>query len=126
MPQESSSEIEQLKKAVDGLTYPSESDESFDVFRWEAKGPPSAKDQVTSHAGAGRAIEEVPIDPFFDQLEGSDDIDRYRQLQRLLKSLLSGVKVFRVGAGEVRVDIYILGKTKSGDWAGLHTVSVET
>ena len=39
---------------------------------------------------------------------------------------LAGLKVFRVGTGEVRVDVYLIGKTRSGKWAGLHTVSVET
>jgi hypothetical protein len=124
--QNSISEIEQMKKAVQGLTYPSDSDEPFDVFCWDAKDLGSARDEVAAHAGSCRAIEEVPINTFFDQLEGSDDMDRYRQLQRLLKSLLEEVTVFRAGSGEVRVDIYLIGKLRSGQWAGVHTVSVET
>ena len=125
-PLNTSTEIEQLRKAVEGLTYPSESDEPFDVFHWGATGTASAKDQVLAHAGSNRAIVEVPINTFFDQLEGSDDIARFRQLQRLLQAMLSELKVFRVGAGQVRVDVYLIGKTRAGDRAGLHTGSIET
>jgi hypothetical protein len=121
-----SPEIEQLKKAVEGLTYPSESDEPFDVFFWDAKGSASAKDQVVVHAGKGRGIEEVPVEKFFADLKDSEDADRFEKLRHVLESQLAGLKVFRVGTGEVRVDVYLIGKTRSGEWAGLHTVSVET
>jgi len=32
--------------------------------------------------------------------------------------------VFRVG--KVKVDVFVVGKTADGDWAGLRTTSVET
>jgi hypothetical protein len=41
-----------------------------------------------------------------------------------LESHLAGLSVFRVGSR--RIDVYVVGKTPSDTWAGLHTLSVET
>lgn len=122
MPQD---ELEVLKRAADGLEYPSESDTPFDAFRWPATGPATAKAQLAARA-KGRKIEEVPVEAFFAALDDSDDAPRFRALQKTLQSLLTKLQVFRVGAGEVKVDIYLIGKTAAKDWAGLHTISVET
>ena len=116
--------LDTLRKAVDGLTYPSESDEPFDVFEWDATG--TAREQVAAHAGKGRQIENVPVENFFAQLDQADEAPRYRELQRLLSTWLNSFAIFRAGAGEVRVDIYLIGKLNDGRWAGVHTVSVET
>lgn len=116
--------VDALRKAVDGLTYPSESDEPFDVFEWDATG--TALEQVAAHAGKGRQIENVPVETFFAQLDQADEAPRYRELQRLLSTSLNSFAIFRAGAGEVRVDVYLIGKLNDGHWAGVHTVSVET
>ena len=117
----SGDELAAIKKASDGLTYPSESDAPFDVFRWPAK------DSVASHLGAARKVEEVSIDAFFAELiESDDDGARYKQLRRALESQLKELRIFRVGVGEPKVEIYLVGRTHAGDWAGLHTTSVET
>jgi hypothetical protein len=116
----SGDELAAIKKASDGLTYPSESDAPFDVFRWPAK------DSVASHLGAARKVEEVAIDAFFAELIESDDGARYKQLRRALESQLKELRIFRVGVGEPKVDVYLVGRTHAGDWAGLHTTSVET
>jgi hypothetical protein len=118
-------ELAELRAAVEGLTYPSESDEPFDVFRWPV-GRGTARNQVVAHGGAARKVVEVPVDRFFGQLETSEDAERYRALRRVLESTLAKLKAFRVGDGEVRVDVYLTGKLRGGTWAGVHTVSVET
>lgn len=129
MPQQHKSdeppEVKALREATAGLEYPSESDAPFEVFRWPGNAGGSAREAVAAHAGA-RKIEEVGVDEFFKQLEGSEDAERFRQLRRVLESQLSGLKIFRVGVGEVKVDVYLVGRARSGDWVGLHTVSVET
>ena len=117
-------ELQPLRQAVEGLTYPSESDEPFDVFVWTAA--PSARDAVAAHAGKDRKMTEVPVEQFFSELDDSDDAERYRALQKILRSALSDLQVFRAGEGEVEVDVYLLGRLKSGQWAGVHTLSVET
>jgi hypothetical protein len=116
----SQDELQDIKKASDGLQYPSESDAPFDLIRWPAK------DSLASHFGAARKIEEVSIDAFFAELLESDDGERYRHLRRALESNLKQLKIYRVGAGETKVDIYLLGRLPAGDWTGLHTTSVET
>ena len=47
-----------------------------------------------------------------------------RTLQKVVGEQLSGVKVFRFG--DVDVDVYLVGTTKGGEWAGLKTKAVET
>jgi hypothetical protein len=117
--------MQSLREAVEGLTYPSESDEPFEVFQWgPAKG--AARDQVAAHGGNGRKIVEVPVETFFKQLDEADEAARYRRLQQVLQSNLKDLHIFRMGDGEVRVDVYLIGQLRSGEWAGLHTVSVET
>jgi hypothetical protein len=75
--------------------------------------------------GGGRGeVEQVPVEQFFEELEGSDDAPRYRDLRRVPQATLSDLRVLRVGS--VKVQIYLIGKTRSGAWAGLHTTSVET
>jgi hypothetical protein len=49
----------------------------------------------------------------------------FDQLAKVLKEQLSGLKVYRVG-DEVEREVYIVGKTKDGSWAGLKTSVVET
>ena len=118
-------ELQEIKKASARLEYPSESDAPFDLFRWP-KGSGTAREQVVAHGGANRKVEEVAIDAFFAELIESDDGERYRQLRRALESQLKELKIFRLGVGEAKVDIYLVGRMRGGDWVGLHTTSVET
>jgi hypothetical protein len=111
-----------LKKAVEALLYPSESDRPFDVFVWNPTDSPRAA--VAAHVKKRAKIVEQPVDEFFSDLKGADDEPRYRQLRRVLEANLTDLHVFRVG--RIRVDVYIFGKAKSGNWVGIHTVSVET
>jgi hypothetical protein len=120
-----SDELDSLRRASAGLEYPSESDTPFDVFVWKGNGR-RVEEVVAEHAGKGRTIEETPLDRFFAQLKDSEDADRFELLRRALESQLSGVRVFRASDGSAKIDVYLVGKTRGGDWAGLHTVSVET
>ena len=116
--------LDRLKQASAGLLYPSESDEPFDVFRWSAQGKDTAGEQIAAHGGKGRKIEEIAVNLFFRELEDADDAERFKQLRQAAEASLTELKVFRIGS--VRIDVYLIGRTHSGEWAGLHTVSVET
>src|SRR5437879_623342 len=118
-------ELEILRKAAEGLEYPSESDAPFDPFLWKANGC-RAEAVIAAHAGKDHKLQEVPLDHFFAQLNDSQDADRFRALRRALESQLTNVRVFRASDGSAKVDIYLVGKTRSGNWAGLHTTSIET
>ena len=50
--------------------------------------------------------------------------ERWVALRRAIERNLTDVRVFRVG--ERRVDVYVVGRTRGGEWVGLHTTSVET
>ncbi len=118
--------FQNLKKAIQGLEYPSESDAPFDLFQWPGLSQSTALQQIAAHTAQNRKISEVPVDLFFEMLKDSDDAARFQQLRSALQSALSDMKIFRAGEGEVKVDIYLIGRGKEGDWAGLHTTSVET
>jgi Nuclease A inhibitor-like protein len=121
-------DLAELKAAAKDLLYPSETDAPFDVFRW---GPAaSARDLLAKHVEPGKRVETVSMANFFGELEGTDNPERFDRLRRVLDSNLTDLQVFRVGA--IRIDVYVIGKIRSvpsaggDDWAGVHTVSVET
>jgi hypothetical protein len=121
MPQD---ELQAITTASAGLMYPSETDAPFEPFCWTTPAGGSARSQVAAHARKGQTIQEVPLNDFFAELDDSDDADRFRTLRQVMESQLAGLKIFRLG--QIKIDVYLIGKTRSGAWAGLHTISVET
>ncbi len=109
-----------LKSASEGLLYPSESDEPFVMYV-----NPTREDVLpTILPHPGDRVTETTVSEFFAELIAGEDGSRFEQLQRVIESRLIAPRVFRIG--EVTVDVYIVGRTPSGGWMGLHTVSVET
>jgi hypothetical protein len=113
--------LAKIMKTAEGLLYPSETDAPFDAVRWGGKG---TLDEAAAKVAAGRPVLETTVGDLFDELEGSDEGERWRALRGAIEGGLSGVRVFRIG--ERRVDVYVVGRGPSGEWAGLHTTSVET
>ena len=131
----SSTIVDELKKATAGLLYPSESDEPFEAFLWENGGGSLTTQHFLDLSGHKPAdgVEEVKLDDFFSELTADQDwygeaeretAEGYRRLLRTLENQLSDLRVFRVG--KVNKDIYIVGRTSSGGWAGIRTKAVET
>jgi len=56
--------------------------------------------------------------------ETAASVERYQALVSLLKQHLHELLVYRIG--EIELDVYIMGKTAIGAWAGLATKAVET
>jgi hypothetical protein len=119
-------ELQPLRQAVQGLLYPSESDEPFEVLQIPA-GPKAVvvSDAVRQLAGRRKVVEVTP-EEFFGGLTGSDDAERFESLRKLLQKTLLNLQIFRIGDGEPRVEVYLLGKCSGGRIAGLHTISIET
>jgi hypothetical protein len=117
-----------LQKASAGLLYPSDADEPFEAFSWGKAGGDLVPAVVQKFAGlgSGEAIKQVALGDFFKNLtsDDCDDAEKYKALLKVVNEQLSGVRVFRFG--DVEVEIYLVGKTKDGEWAGLKTKSVET
>ena len=117
-----------LAEASAGLLYPSETDAPFEPFSWgRAEGDltPQKAARVAG-ASAAAAVEEQSVGDFFRYLtaEGAENAERFRRLQQVVGEQLSGARVFRIG--RVKIDVYLVGRTQDGEWAGLKTQSVET
>ena len=117
-----------LRTVSKGLLYPSETDEPFEPFSWgKADGDLTPeKAAKLAAAPAGAAVEEQSPADFFKYLteDGAEHADQFRKLQQAVGQRLSGLRVFRIG--EVNIDVYVVGRTADGQWAGLKTHSVET
>ncbi len=111
----------------------SESDYPFEVFQWETLEPTAETViQQTSHA-PDTPVEVVSVDEFFQNAtqeqdwhndEEKETVGKFKALVETLKTNLNNVQVYRLGT--VEIDAYIIGKTPSGDLAGVSTKVVET
>lgn len=118
--------LNRLRRAVDGLTYPSESDEPFTVAYWPAAVNQDACAEIQARFAHGRAVGEIRLDDFFAPLADSSDAARFASLRQTLERELRSVRVFRVGLGQARIDVILIGQAPGVGWAALCTESVET
>ena len=127
--------IATLQGAVQGLTYPSETDSPWTAVDWRTAAGVPAPEGIRKFGklGRGERVTEVSLADFFAPLTVDRDwygaeekaiSARYRALRELLTKLLASPKVFRV-AGPV-VTVYIVGIANGAGWAGLKTTAVET
>ena len=70
------------------------------------------------------AVEETTLDDLLSTVS-EEDKDKFDKLAAAVKQQLSGVKVYKVGDDPER-QVYVVGKTSDGKWAGLKTTVVET
>jgi hypothetical protein len=70
----------------------------------------------------GTAVEQESLDDFFHTVP-PEDKEKFQKLAKVLQEQLSGVKVYKVG-DEPEKQVYIIGKTQDGKWAGLKTTVV--
>jgi hypothetical protein len=122
-----------LKGLTEGLTFQSESDYPVEPFEEKAAGRDSARDSVAPKGGDANSVRELDLDSFFSNATQEQDwqddeararVKRFQALVAFLKEKLKDVKVYRVGG--VEADVYVVGKTDSGDFAGVKTKVVET
>ncbi len=126
----------ELVQAADGLLMMSETDAPLEYYFHE-KPEDGVFDEtvVVRWAGkpAGKAVEVQDVDYFFrnmvnsnleDNPEKRQKAERFKQLVTTLKEQLQDVKVYRIQ--EIGIEVYILGRTPDGDYAGYKTIVVET
>jgi hypothetical protein len=125
-----------LERATSGLVYQSETDAPVTPYRLDGfEGAELTEASLLAHLGrdAGTPVATVAVDEFFADLvadqewygdEERDMARRYRRLVRMLERALKDLKVYRVGEREV--EIYVLGRTRTGEFAGVTTRAVET
>jgi Nuclease A inhibitor-like protein len=125
--------IDRLKQATTDLLWSSESDYPFEIVSWELGIDLTPSDLFSNIYDTDLAIESIALTDLFEPVLTIEDwyeqveldlVDRYTNLLDSIDTNLSEVQVFRVG--EVEIDIYIIGKTPTGDIVGLKTRSVET
>jgi hypothetical protein len=125
---------ERLAGLTNGLLYMSESDYPLEPFAYEAGGAADAREAVLGKGAGGEAeVRELDFDHFFSNStkeqewhdeEGRATAKRFQALVSFMKESLSDIKVFRVGG--VDADVYVVGRTKAGGFAGVKTKVVET
>lgn len=123
-----------LKSLTEGLSYQSESDYAVEPYvRGAGDGAPTAKEFAAGREGEDAAVRELDFDSFFGNYTDEQDwwgeeeravARKFQALVAFLKENLKEIKVYRVG--DVEADVYIVGKTASGDFAGVKTKIVET
>jgi Nuclease A inhibitor-like protein len=118
--------VDALQKASKGLLMPSESEAPFEPFLWKDVGDKLSQDRLRKLVGAkgDESVEEMSLDDLL-QTVPSEDKAKFDKLAAVIKQQLSGVKVYKVG-DEPERQVFIVGKTKDGLWAGLKTTVVET
>ncbi|MGB3513366.1 MAG: nuclease A inhibitor family protein [Microcoleaceae cyanobacterium] len=128
--------FERLHETAKGLLWMSESDYPFEAFIWEFGGKVSLDNEIvlkiTKHS-LETPVKVIEFDSFFKRaitpkdwhkIEEYETVIRYQELVWIMKQYLLDLKVYKVG--ECKKDVYIVGKTYTGDYAGLATVSLET
>lgn len=123
-----------LKQASSDLRCASESSYPFTPFHWKVQEKLNSE-IILQKTGrpSSCVVEVISLDKFFRRATTEQDWHNeqeraeVRQYQNLVETLLThlhDIQVYRIG--EVEIDVYIVGRTVSGDLAGLHTKVVET
>jgi hypothetical protein len=125
---------DELKEAVEGLTFMSEADYPLEVVRWDAtEAPTHERLRRQARLTVEAPVEEVSVDHFFRVAAGEQawkgaaqiaTARRFQRLVRLLKENLADLKVYRLG--EIKIQVYVVGRGSEGDWLGVATRVVET
>jgi hypothetical protein len=137
MSKDTASLLAQLKQLTAGLLFQSESDYPVVPFTLPDNGKqtPSVNDltALLKTRASGGPVKEMDFEQFFSnatqvqEWQGPEELETVKRFQALVKTLkenLGEIKVYQVG--EIAVDVYVVGRTASGDWAGVSTKVVET
>lgn len=125
-----------LETAAEGLLMPSESDYPFEFIEWKhADVADLTEKQVLEYTrkSDGTPVEKQTLKKFFKNVTEIKDwygdeekatAERFATLSETINGQLKNVRVYRVG--ETEIDVFIIGKTPEGNWAGLTTKVIET
>lgn len=123
----------ELKEAVRGLLFMSESDYPFTLVRWEVET--ITDEYLRAQAGKGTVapVEAQSAEYFFRNSVSEPEwkskealavAKRYQALLRFLKENLADLKAYRVG--EVEIQAFVIGRSPSRNWLGISTRLIET
>ncbi len=128
--------VEHLTSSVDGLLFPSESDEKIKVIDWQADNPPPF-DTILFRKYIGVTpsvrVEVLPWERFFEPVisekEWWSDFEkeravRFTKIKDYVTTNLTNLEYLR--AGRVEVEAYLIGQDSEGKWKGLKTLIIES
>ncbi len=125
-----------LLQAAEGLLYPSETDKPFEYFEWMLSDSQPLTDEVVrkyTQKGRTASLQSQSLDSFFapvttvrDWYQDTElaEMKRFVALKETILQNMTDVQVYKVG--KTTIDVFIVGKTPTGKWAGLCTQVVET
>jgi len=113
--------LTKLKKATQGLLYPSEYDAHLEPFIWEHADNTSTEVRRLSAQPSKNRCQTISADVFFDELA---EVEGFSDLYETLKKTLTDLRVYRFGAANITV--YVVGRDANGRLAGFKTHAVET
>ncbi len=131
--------IAALEEASRDLLYMSESDYPLTPFLWEREKVGEAgvtPESVAAFAGhpADTPVETADFESFFEAAQAEEEwyepeellqAKGFQNLVALLKAQLADLQVYKVG-GEPEREVFVVGRTETGDYAGVSTRVVET
>ncbi|HEY5884522.1 MAG TPA: nuclease A inhibitor family protein [Pyrinomonadaceae bacterium] len=110
--------LAQLKKESGGLLVMSESDYPFEVVNWDGSTEINAEFlRSLTNEPADSRVEETSVEQFLAS-------GQFERLERFLRTHLTDLKVYKVGA--INIPVYIVGKSPEGNWLGLSTRVIQT
>jgi hypothetical protein len=114
-----------LQKACKGLLFPSESEANLEPFLWQ-NGSTLTQTRLLDLSGSRKStpIEEMTLESFF-RVVPNEERPPFDKLAKVLQEHLSTIKVYKLGE-QPEKQVFIVGKTTDGQWAGLKTTVVET
>jgi len=110
--------IEQLKRASAGLLFMSESDYPFEVIHWEGLTD-LTHDFLCRLTGESEdcKVKEMEVEDFLLN-------EKYRNILEVLSQNLAEPKAYKVG--RINMPVYVVGRSKRGNWLGVSTRVVQT
>ena len=124
-----------LQPVIQNLLYMSETDAPFEIIHWPdgAAGLDAKKVLQLSGHKPKDPVQTISLEDFFKPLTDYQSwfgaaekatAQKYRKLQDVIQQHLSDPQIFRVG--KIQIDIFVVGRSSQGDWAGVKTRAVET
>jgi Nuclease A inhibitor-like protein len=129
--------VELLTNSVNGVFYPSESDEKIKVIDWQADNPaPFDTILFRKYIGVTPAVrvEVLPWEKFFESIltekDWWSDFEKERaisfsKIKDLVTSNLVNIEYLRAG-NRVEFEAYLIGQDTEGKWKGLKTLIIES
>ncbi len=117
--------LKDLRAAVKGLQFPSETDAPIAAFVWPGgSGPPTeAAVRANAKLKPDAGVEQGTLADLANTIP-EESRGAFLPLFGLLGHHLSGTTVFKVG--DVERDVYVVGRTADGQYAGIKTKVVES